>query len=169
MEGFTEKTIEDIIMTNLEKVVDRGFPTFYSNVKRQYRLPSGLIMDIFTWEVVDDVLYFKIIELKRRKIVFTDLWQICAYYVEVTGRTNFSFSEVRGEVILVGSCIDQEIRNVMSLGLSVDIYKYSYDFNGINFYKWEKVNSWESFSVENNPDNESFCLGLESPELKGAY
>lgn len=66
--NFLETDIEQIIFDNRNDLHNRGFIKFLKNTNRQHRLPSGKIIDLITFQVDDDAIRFKVIELKRGEI-----------------------------------------------------------------------------------------------------
>jgi hypothetical protein len=82
MSNFLEKTLEDIIMSNLDKMPSKGLDVFYKNTVNQIPFDTK-IADIFTWEEIDDVLYCRIIELKKDCVDEAAIWQIFNYKIDL--------------------------------------------------------------------------------------
>ena len=68
IDNFYESTLEKIIIKNKSEISKNGFPSLYKNVENQYVLSNGRRIDIFSWEVFDNIFYCKIFELKRGDI-----------------------------------------------------------------------------------------------------
>src|SRR5579871_3922858 len=106
MNDFLEKTLEDIIYDHKEIIHERGFSKFYKNTERQFRLPNGQIIDLFTFEIMDDILYFKIIELKRLELNLSSIWQIYSYFQFIWEQCVNRYKDVKYELILAGRTAD---------------------------------------------------------------
>lgn len=130
---FLEKTLEDIIMGNPEKCVERGFPAFYKNIKRQVRLPSAGIVDIMSWEIFDNELSVNIIELKKSEISISTYTQVIQYGVDVLKATHSAFEKVNVQLYVVGSEISSDALNILSWGVNIHNVCYVYDYDGIRF------------------------------------
>lgn len=62
---FLENDLEAIIFQNRNALHTRGLPPFHSKICRQFTLPSGKRMDIFSFEIRNNELYFSVWELKK--------------------------------------------------------------------------------------------------------
>lgn len=132
MEGFLEKTLEDIIFQNKEKIQEKGFCSFYKNTVRRFPLNCKFI-DIFSWEIDGDELRFKIIELKKDNISVSSLLQISGYYCDLMHAISGHFKSVNSELVLVGSNYDNDMLGVSMLTNSIRYFIYSYGIDGIKF------------------------------------
>jgi hypothetical protein len=133
LSDFLEKTLEDIIYNYSHKIHEQGFCEFYLNKERQFRLPSGRIIDILTWEIKGDVLYFKIIELKRGCCDEAAFWQGLAYLNEFVAYIYPHFSNIRSKIILCGRSISENIENLLMVTGHAHAYVYKYAYDGIRF------------------------------------
>lgn len=150
---FTEEQLESLIFDNKDKVHEKGLPKFYKHTIRQFILPSKKIIDLFTFEVRDDVLYFRIIELKRDMIFNDSFMQILGYYSTVMRCLGKSFLSVRFDLVLVGYEINSScsvLSDLMKDYLSV--YMYNFDYTGMSFVKhihdmtdWKEEDSFSNF------------------------
>lgn len=131
--SIMEQTLEDIIMDNQELVVKRGFPLFYENVIRQFRLPSGKICDIVTFQVVNDEINCKIFELKKGELGIGALTQLLEYGAEFCKYASWAFKAVDIEIILIGNDISYDLFNMYLWGLNISIVTFDYKIDGIHF------------------------------------
>ncbi len=139
---FLEKTLEDIIMENKEIISSKGFPQLYKRTIRQLRLPKGGIIDIFSYEIRNGVLYGKIFELKRQEMTVDSYKQICSYHYELLMNTLSHFTEVNIELYLVGHDVSEELFTIMAAGTNVKVLFYRYPINGIEFKEREPVKKY---------------------------
>lgn len=131
---FLEKTLEDIIFENYKTIKNVGLPVMYSNIQRQFVLPSGKIIDLITWEIVDGTLSLNIIELKRKTGNYSSLSQLLNYVNEVVCHTVGRFSKIDIKCIVVCKEIDRDFSNILLINpQNLFIYTYKYDINGISF------------------------------------
>lgn len=135
MSDFLEKTLEDIVYENRYRIYKRGFIDFYFCTERQFTLPSGARMDLFTWELRGEVLFCKIIELKKERVTADSLWQILRYYDEIFFGLYKQFSGLKIDLVLVGNGITDNIDSVSTLIPQLSVYEYKYNFDGISFFK----------------------------------
>lgn len=142
-QDFTEKTLEDIIIENKDKISERGFPAFYQNVVRQFKLPSGKIIDILSFMIVEDILMVKIFELKRDEIKIDGLCQISDYAYEFFCFTFPHFSNVQIDKFIVGSDASKEVISINDLQIGIELYLYKYTINGLFFKKFESIMNTE--------------------------
>lgn len=156
---FLEKTLEEMVFFNQEEAINRGFPEFYKNTKNQFRLPSGKIIDIFSFEIIDDVFYCKIFELKRDQINIQTAYQAIGYGREVAKLTGSYYKSKDIQLYLVGSDMDTEFFNLSSWGANFHAYVYQYKIDGIKF---EAMSSCNCCWYTQNPDE------YGSDEINGA-
>lgn len=135
MNDFLEKNLEDIIYDNQNDISKRGFNEILQITERQFRLPSGKIIDLLTLDIVGDVLCVNIIELKKGVIDSAAFFQGLNYYNEFLSIVLGCFADVKAELILVGNSATQEIRDLLPLNAPVVPYLYKYDYDGIYFTK----------------------------------
>ena len=134
MSNFIEKTLENIIISNLEKMPSRGLDIFYKNTVNQIAFDTK-IADIFTWEEVDDVLHCKIIELKKDQVDVSALLQVFNYKVDLflSIFKNYPYiKDIKINLVLIGSAFDENVE-FMSFDLGIKLYKYRYDIDGVFF------------------------------------
>lgn len=155
MDEVLEKTIESWIYNNPQKCVEKGFPKFYKNIQNQYRLPSSKRIDIFTWEVREDALFFKIIELKRGEYGTSALSQAAEYLFEVLVQCLGHFSEIKYEIVLVGTEMDCSLDKVALVCTNVCFCRYLYDMDGV------------SFTYDYYVDEGDFCKPKKEPNMRG--
>ena len=136
---FLEKTLEEIIFENWAVIPERGFTELLEFTERQFRLPSGGVIDLLTWNIKGDVLYITIIELKKDAISAAAFFQLLNYYCELMSLTMGSFSEVRPKIVLVGNSIPVDIGNIMMITGNLELYSYKYNYDGIHFKKSEQT------------------------------
>lgn len=136
MGDISEKNLETMIFKNRHTIHERGFIKFYANTERQFRLPNGLIIDIFTYEVIDDVLFFKIIELKVTAMTPDAIFQLIRYFSFLHVYTQDQFKNVKWELILVGCDHTEHSLDIMGLGIKISFYEFEFGFNGL-FFKRE--------------------------------
>lgn len=135
-ENFWEATLESMIMDSPDVVQVRRFPQIYKVLKNQFRLPTGKICDIITFEIVDNRLSVKIFELKREELSLSALKQLMDYGETVVRYTDKQFNSVNIELYLVGYNFDAEIFTLFSWGVNVGLITYQYKADGIHFELW---------------------------------
>jgi len=150
MNDFHEKTVEDIMFENKHIIHERGFENFYEHTIRQFILPSGKIIDLFTYEIKNKILHFKIIELKRDSITEGSIFQIGRYILELIELTRGLFEKIEYKLIIVGSTINEPAIIILDLGIKIDFYIYKYEYDGINFKKLS-AGMYPYFDVETTP------------------
>lgn len=133
MPDFSEKSLETMMFENRKEIHERGFDRFYENVIRQFRLPNGGIIDLFTFEIENNELKFRIIELKKGCIDSAAYWQIFGYFIEVASKTEHDFEKVTYELVLVGESLTEEIETMVMVGTDLAIYTYSFGYDGLVF------------------------------------
>lgn len=137
-DSFSEKELETMIMDNVNIMPDRGLPEFYSNTERQVKIPLSGIADIITWEFIDNILYARIIELKRDEISVTTLIQALDYHLCV-GFMGLLCEKVQLEIVLIGRLIKEDIKQLLGLGIpNLKLYRYDFNFNGLYFTRCEE-------------------------------
>ena len=134
MNNFLEKTLEDIIMSNIDKMPSKGLDIFYKNTVNQITFGT-CIADIFTWEEVDDVLYCRIIELKKEKIDESSFWQVFNYKIDlfIFIIDNYKhIKDVKIDIVLIGCFFNANVEFISNYS-GLKLYKYNYDIDGITF------------------------------------
>lgn len=133
---FLERDLEDIIIENKHHIHERGLCKLYSNVVRQFALPNRTIVDLFSWEVVDNVCYCQVFELKRNVINRDAYFQIIEYHKELLRiLCSSDFASFKIDLILIGKNSCDEIWYSCFLGDNLKMYSYSYNYDGIRFTK----------------------------------
>lgn len=131
---ITEAMLETMIFENRHIIHERGFPRFYRNASRQVVLPSGKIMDIITYEVNDNVLNVRVIELKKDLITVPAILQALYYMDELNLYACNAFDKVNWDIVVVGSSIDADGFTVASFLIQhLKALDYKFDFNGLAF------------------------------------
>ncbi len=145
MSNFLEKTLEDIVMSNLDKMPSKGLDIFYKNTVNQMAFKAGIV-DIFTWEEVDNVLYCRIIELKKDCIDEGAFWQVFNYKVDLflfICKDYGYIKDIKIDIVLIGSSFKENVE-LISYYAGLKLYKYVYDIDGIVF---EEKESWINDSI----------------------
>lgn len=132
---FLEKTLEEIIFENRHRIHERGFVPFFKNAQRQYRLPSGKVIDILTWDVKGDVFHAKIIELKKDSNSDAAFWQAIDYCGELFMTLFNEFTNIYIQPIICANSISTNIENLMFVRTNVVAISYKYNYDGIVFNK----------------------------------
>jgi hypothetical protein len=130
---FLEKKLEDLIFENRKSISSRGLDIFYPNAVRQLRIPEGLILDIFTWEIRDEILYGRIIELKREDIDERAYWQSINYWISLRIAVCGYFKDSEIEIVLIGTGSTINVRNAQHTSRIIRLFNYKYTFDGIVF------------------------------------
>lgn len=159
MSNFLEKTLEDIIMSNLDKMPSKGLDVFYKNTVNQIPFDTK-IADIFTWEEIDDVLHCRIIELKKDCVDEAALWQIFNYKIDL-----FLFifkkipyiKDIKIDLILIGSSFNENIELISSY-LGLNLYTYKFDIDGIVF---QKYNHWFNDNIINENYKNKLSINID--------
>jgi len=128
-----EAALENMILSNIEFAQLRGFPDVFANTKQQFRLQTGKVCDIFSYEIIGNSFSCKIFELKRGQLGISSLLQVVEYGIDTAKYSVHSFEEVNIELYLVGADINNEILNLFGWGVNVNIITYEYKFDGIHF------------------------------------
>jgi len=134
MNNFLEKTLEDIIMSNLDKMPSKGLDIFYENTVNQISFWNG-ILDIFTWEEVDDVLFCRIIELKKDFVDEDAFWQVFNYKLDLfvfIHEKHKHIKDIKIELVLIGHSFKENVCFISSYA-GLKLYKYAYGIDGIVF------------------------------------
>lgn len=149
MNAFYEKTLEEIIFEKREVVAQRGLDIFYKNTARQLRF-GKYIFDMFTWEIINDTLFCRIIELKKEGLNRCHLDQILCYTYNFYGFCLGYFKKVELEAILIGTNqLDPAIKHTQSISNILRVFEYSYGFDGISFKeKMPNLNTINEFLME---------------------
>ena len=137
---FLEKTLESIIFENKDNIWEKGFPILYKNTERQYQIDSRRI-DLFSYEEIDDVFYFKIFELKRGVIDNKALLQISDYYFRILMKNKGVYKDYKYDLYLIGNNYDNDVLSTCLLSEFLHFYTYKYDYSGIKFEKMSKTHS----------------------------
>lgn len=147
---LSEKDIELIIFENKNKIHEKGFIHFFKNTERQFRLPTGQIMDIFSWELTEEKFRAIIVEIKKDKIGIEAATQALCYWEEIVleclGRVDMEIS-----IVLVGSLVCPILETYISNGLRINCFSYSYGYDGISFK--EVVGPCVNFEKKDNLHN----------------
>lgn len=133
MNDFFEKTLEDIIFEKRNTIDEKGLNVFYKNSMRQVYLPCGKKIDILTWEIDNDTIYARIIEIKREKIDEKAFWQSVEYYSELLAALGGYFKEYNLEIVLIGTGCNQNVKGAQHISNIVRVFEYRYGFDGIVF------------------------------------
>lgn len=135
---FLERTLEDIIYESRATIHERGLPPFYKNTKRQFRLPSGKTIDIFTWEIdeKDSSFYARIYELKKELLTEAALLQILGYYEEIFCAVKVDYKTVVIENILVGTAYTNTLRKIQHITDDIKMFSYKYCYDGVRFKQY---------------------------------
>lgn len=149
---FLEKTVEDIVFENRDKVYSRGLCPFKKYAFRQVILPSGRRIDILGFEIMDGRLYIDVYELKRDVINIEAVGQAYNYIDEINQLIKGSFKSVEPSIIMVGRRYSP-IPLLDNMKTPISVYTYDYDFDGIKFNHVRHSDSYYS-------KNETFSLGI---------
>jgi len=137
--NFLEKNLEDIIFENKELLSDRGLVNiFYKNTKRQVIMPFGRKIDMLTWGIVDDVIYARIIELKKDCVGYNALYQSVQCYIDFIATISGYFKDYKIEIVLIGDCVSGDIKDI---GCTSDLFRffdYTYKLDGIYFREYHQ-------------------------------
>jgi len=139
MNNFLEKTLEQIIMSNLDKMPSKGLDIFYKNTVNQIAFNTN-IADIFTWEEIDDVLYCRIIELKKEHVDLNAFKQIFNYKYDLfifIHKNYMHIKDIKIELILIG-CTFKDDLDLISAYVGLRLYEYTYGIDGIVFKEKEQ-------------------------------
>jgi len=162
---FLEKTLEDIIFENKESISERGFPFLLDNTLRQFALPSGKKIDLFSYSISENSLCCKIFELKRECLKVAHVLQVLDYSNEIFFMTHPSFENVSIERFIVGNDIDSSTVAVVEDIHNLETYLYKFLYNGLYFKKY--ASKWEfepevlNKMIKPSTDHEKFKLRLE--------
>ncbi len=138
MSIFLEKTLEDIIMCNIDKMPSKGLDVFYKNTANQTQFSSN-IFDIFTWEEVDDVLHCRIIELKKDCADESAFWQVFNYKYDLFFLLSEKYKHIKNieiDIILIASSFKYNLQ-IISGYVGLRLFEYKYDIDGIIFKEQE--------------------------------
>lgn len=136
MNNLPEKEIENIIMSNLDKMPSRGLDIFYKNTINQISFKS-CIADIFTWEEIDDVLHCRIIELKKSQVDESAFWQVFNYKVDLFLFVLDKYKHIKDikiDIVLIGYSFNENVEFISNYA-GLMLYEYKYNINGISFEK----------------------------------
>jgi hypothetical protein len=143
---FLEKTLEELIFTNKENLGNRGFPSLLKNTLKQFRLPSGLIIDLLSYEIDDNQnMAVKIYELKRAKINAGAVFQLLTYEAEIFQLCFSHFPNIHIENYLIGSEMDANVFLLNNGHFNLNVLLYDYKFDGLYFRPQAK---YEDFTHE---------------------
>lgn len=141
---FLEQNLEQIIADNISTIQEKGFPYLFDCTKRQFRLPSGSIIDLISFQIDGKNITLRVFELKRKKISFDGLVQLYGYCLELYTLLYPYFDNINIDKFLVGADMDNSLQITLSHVSDVEVYVYEYQLNGINFKRfipvWERTN-----------------------------
>ena len=80
MTALSEEQLETFIYDYRDRIHEKGFPKFYEHTVRQFALPNKKIIDLLTWEIKDNTLSLRIIELKKDFVLNDSIIQIMGYF-----------------------------------------------------------------------------------------
>lgn len=149
---FLEKTLEDIIFDNRHCIHNHGLPKFRKTIFRQFVLPSGKKLDIFSYDLIDGHIVIDIYELKRNAINTDAICQAYNYFMEVNGFIAGKFKSIDIHIIMIGRYYDP-VMIFEKMNLPFSVYTYDYKLNGMTFVKHQERRHPKS-------TNDDFCLGL---------
>lgn len=149
---FLEKTLEDIIFENKDCIHNYGLPKFKKTTFRQFILPSGKKLDIFSYDLIDGHIVIDIYELKRYEINTDAICQAYNYFMEVTQFTAGKFKSIDIHIIMIGRYYDP-VMIFEKMNLPFSVYTYDYQLNGMTFIKRQDR------KLAKTP-NDDFCFGL---------
>lgn len=129
---FLENDLEAIIFENRQALHSRGLPPFFSKICRQFTLPSGKRMDIFSFEIYNNELYFSVWELKKDQVNNDTLMQALAYYREISSIIGSDFKKCHGQILLMGKSFGY-LPLIDCLDIDIQVYTYGYGADGITF------------------------------------
>lgn len=132
MNEFFEKTLEEIVFDKRETIHEKGLDIFYKHAERQVCL-RGKRIDILTWEIVDNVIFARIIEFKREKLNEAALFQAAEYYIDFILCTMSNFKDYKVEIVLIGTESCKNIGLITPLTNLIKVYEYHFGFDGISF------------------------------------
>lgn len=135
MNDFTEKTLEEIIFENRDKVSERGFPFFLKNSIRQFILPSGLKVDLFSFEINEDSICCRVFELKKENLDTDSLCQLLRYCTEIYSLLIPHFTNISIDKFLIGKKVCDDLSLLHLHLVDVELYTYTYNFDGVFFHK----------------------------------
>lgn len=129
--NFSEKTLEEIIFKNRDKIHEYGFEVLLPNTFRQFRLDSGKIIDILSYDITETEILLYVIELKKGR-TFEALEQAYGYMDELLFELKPRFDKIYSKVILVGNEVTPTpLLNF--LAHPTETYTYDYTIDGIVF------------------------------------
>jgi len=149
---FLEKTLEDIIFENKDFIHNHGLPKFRKTVFRQFVLPSGKKLDIFSYDLIDGNIVIDIYELKRYEINADAICQAYNYFMEVSGFVAARFKSIDIHIIMIGRYYDP-IMIFEKINLPFSVYTYDYKLSGMTFVKHQERRHLKT-------PNDDFCFGL---------
>lgn len=149
---FLEKTLEDIIFENRNTIHGHGLPKFKKTIFRQFVLPSGKKLDIFSYDLIDGHIVIDIYELKRASINTDAVCQAYNYFMEVTQFTAGRFKSVDIHIIMIGRYYDP-VMVFEKMNLPFSVYTYDYQLNGMTFLKHQERRQVKV-------PNDDFCYAL---------
>jgi len=149
---FLEKTLEDIIFENRASIHNHGLPRFRKTVFRQFILPSGKKLDIFSYDLNDGHIVIDIYELKRYDINTDAICQAYNYFMEVTQFIAGKFKSIDIHIIMIGRYYTPVII-FEKINLPFSVYTYDYQLSGMSFQKHQERRQLKT-------PNDDFSLGL---------
>jgi hypothetical protein len=166
---FLEKTLETIIYENYRILQSRGLDLNYRHIDKQFKLPSGKIIDLINWQVDENEISLSIIELKKDICSDAALWQLLEYVHEIIYHLTGHFDKISYTAILIGDSIGYNVETLLLLKFPLlKIYSYQYNFDGITFKKEndsiELQLADRKLIVENDKIEESICKRFKFQE-----
>lgn len=149
---FFEKHLEDIIFDNKAVIHNHGLPKFRKTTFRQFILPSGKKLDIFSFDLIDGHIVIDIYELKLYRINTEAICQAYEYYRQIHAITAGYFKHVDIHIIMVGRHYDP-IMIFEKMNLPFSAYTYEFKLTGMSFVKHIERR-------EIKDPHQDFCLGL---------
>lgn len=148
MTFITEEQLESFIYENRNRIHEKGLPKFYEHTIRQFVLPNKKKIDLFSFEIKEDVFYCRIFELKKEQVWIDAIAQVLGYGAFVSVLTQMAFTEVKIELILIGSNATEMVLASLPFIPQLSIYNYSFGYDGILFEKKDS-GLWVHSSMEN--------------------
>lgn len=134
---FLERDLEDIVYENKGKIHERGFPFLLDNTIRQFYLPSGKKIDLFSYSILEDSISCKIFELKRECLMPPHITQVLDYSTEVYYHLYPGYKNISVERYIIGNDLSEATKSLIEDIINLDVYLYKFGFNGLFFKKWQ--------------------------------
>ncbi len=149
---FFEKNLEDIIFENRATIQNHGLPPFRKTTFRQFILPSGKKLDIFSFDLIEGHLFVEIYELKLYRINTDAICQAYEYYKQIRSITAGYFKSVDIHITMIGREYDP-IMIFEKMNLPFSAYTYEFKITGMTFIKHIERKQYKE-------PHENFSLGL---------